>query len=58
MPIKKMEEITDEVQAQLKTLCDANFDEKALDKKVCIYIVRSITSEGLAFCLYLIHLIS
>ena len=34
VPLKKLEEVEDEVQKGLKTLADANFDAESLDKKV------------------------
>jgi phenylalanyl-tRNA synthetase alpha chain len=34
VPVVKSEEVMDEVQAQLKTLADANFAENSVDKKV------------------------
>ena len=34
VPLKKLEEVEDDVQKSLKTLSDANFDAESLDKKV------------------------
>lgn len=41
VPVKKMEEVKDEVQASLKALSDAKFNPDSLDKKVgfaCFYL--------------------
>lgn len=42
VPVKKLEEVKDEVQASLKALSDAKFDPESLDKKVRSRLFQNI----------------